>query len=33
VRHAREVLAAIASALADDRATAGKIEHRRKRRR
>jgi DNA-binding MarR family transcriptional regulator len=33
VRHAREVLAAIASALADDRATAEKIEHRRKGRR
>ncbi|HVH56815.1 MAG TPA: MarR family transcriptional regulator [Vicinamibacterales bacterium] len=33
VRHAREVLSAIASALADDGAPAAKIDHRRKRRR
>ena len=33
VRHAREVLSAIASALADDGAPAAKIDHRRKRQR
>jgi len=33
VRHAREVLSAIASALDDDGATAAKIDHRRKRQR